>query len=115
MTITMPRGDIRDVRFKVYDPTDQISDIDFDQIYFTVKKRAGDSSALIQKTLAGGDIVKLETGSYQFRILANDTDNLAIGEYAFDIELCYENSIKQTTVGILELTPEVTHAANEGN
>lgn len=115
MTITMPRGDIRDVRFTVFDPDDQISDVDFDEIYMTVKKRAGDAVALFQKTLTGAGIVKLDTGVYQFRIQAEDTDGLAIGSYAFDIELCFENSVKQTTVGTLELTPEVTHAANEGD
>lgn len=114
MTITMPRGDIRDVRFTVYDPAGTVSDVDFDEIYMTVKKRAGDATALFQKTLTGSGITKVETGVYQFRIQAEDTDDLAIGPYAFDIELCFENSVKQTTIGTLELTPEVTHASNEG-
>lgn len=114
MTITMPRGDIRNVRFTVYNTSSQISDIDFDEIYFTVKRRAGDSTVLFQKTLTGDGISKTETGIYEFTIAAADTNNLAIGRYAFDIELCYQDTIKQTTVGTLELTPEVTHAADEG-
>ena len=113
MTITMPRGDIRDVRFTVYEPSGEISEIDFDEIYFTVKRRAGDETALIQKTLTGSDITKIDTGVYQFRIQAEDTDALQTGNYTFDIELCFENSVKQTTVGTLELTPEVTWAGNE--
>ena len=115
MTITMPRGDIRDVRFTVYDPDNTLTDLDFDEIYFTVKRRASDSSALIQKTLTGETIEKVSTGIYQFTIDATDTDNLEIGKYAFDIELCLADAVKQTTVGTLELTPEVTHAGNEGD
>lgn len=113
MTITMPRGDIRDVRFTVFDPDGEISGIDFDEIFFTVKKHAGDATVLVQKTLNGAGISKIETGVYQLRIQAEDTDDLKVGAYAFDIELCFENSVKQTTVGTLELTPEVTHAGDE--
>ena len=54
-----------------------------------------------------------EPGIYNFRIDPEDTDNLKIGSYAFDIELVYGDAIKQTTVGTLEITPEVTYAVNE--
>lgn len=115
MTITMPRGDIRDVRFTVYEPSGEISEIDFDEIYFTVKRRAGDANYLFQRRLTTGGVIKIETGVYQFTIAAADTDDLDTGQYVFDIEICLGTAVKQTTVGTLELTPEVTHACNEGD
>lgn len=114
MTITMPRGDIRRVRFLVYEHGgERLSDIDFDEIYFTVKKNTGTAAVLLQKTLTGKKIVKVEDGVYQFTIDSADTDQLKPGKYVFDIELCFESTIKQTSVGTLELTDEVTFAENE--
>ena len=54
-----------------------------------------------------------DVGIYQFRIEPENTDGLRIGTYAFDIELIYADEVKHTTVGTLEITPEVTYAANE--
>ena len=114
MLICMPRGDIRDVQFSVYDNTGQIiSDIPFDEIYVTFKTSTNAQNYLFQKKLSNGTVYELEPGTYQFRIEAADTDDLKIGRYAFDIELVYGEDIKQTTVGVLEITPEVTFAANE--
>lgn len=114
MVISMPRGDIRDVRFVVhnYDGTGT-TDIDFDEIYVSFKTSTNTPNLLFQKKLTDGTITKEEPGVYQFRIEPEDTDSLRIGNYAFDIELVYENLIKQTTVGVLEITPEVTYAENE--
>lgn len=114
MIISMPRGDIRDVRFTIHNyETHEPSDIDFDEIYVSFKTSTNSPNLLFQKKLTDGTVTKEEVGVYQFRIEPEDTDNLKIGTYAFDIELVYENLIKQTTVGVLEITPEVTFAINE--
>lgn len=114
MRIVMPRGDIRDVRFTVYDSTGRIvSPVNFDEIYVTVKSKLDKANFLFQKKLSDGTITKEGTGIYQFSIRPEDTNSLSYGAYAFDIELLYGDSIKQTTVGSLELTPEVTFAVNE--
>lgn len=113
LKITMPRGDIRLERFQVKDSEGVLSQIDFTEIYFTVKKDALDKNFLFQKTLSGGDIVKIDVGDYQFKIEPEDTDGLRFGQYECDIELIYEDQIKQTEYGILEITREVTHALNE--
>ena len=114
MTITMPRGDIRDVQFTVYASNGTVTELDFTEIYFTVKEKANDTAALFQKTLTGDTITKESTGVYKFSIMPEDTDNLNIGRYVFDIELLVGDTVKQTTLGTLDLTPEVTHARNEG-
>lgn len=114
MTITMPRGDIRDVQFTVYASNGTVTELDFTEIYFTVKEKPSDTAALFQKTLTGGTIVKQSAGVYKFSIAAEDTDDLNIGRYVFDIELLVNDTVKQTTLGTLDLTAEVTHAGNEG-
>ena len=112
--VTMPRGDIRPVRFNVFAPGGkELSEIEFTEIYVSVKRDCHDEECLFQKTLTGGDIVMLDYGDYQFRIMPEDTDDLAFGVYAMDIELIYGDQIKETTYGKLELTEEVTSANNE--
>lgn len=112
MGITMPRGDIRPVGFMI---NSKIHDsLDFDNIYFTVKKNFNARDILFQKTLASGKIEKTDDGAYQFTIEPEDTDGMAYGSYVFDIEVVSEElHIKQTFLGTLTLTQEVTFAANE--
>ena len=115
LEITMPRGDIKVVRFQVYDlQTGDLSQTDFTEIYMSVKKNVYDREVLFQKTLTSGGIEKLGIGDYQIRIEGSDTDPLDFNKtYPFDVELIYENEIKQTEYGELRLTPEVTCKWNE--
>lgn len=114
MKITMPRGDLRHIRFSVENPDGTDCDVEFDEIYVTFKKKFNDAAYLFQKTLTGETIQRFSDGTYQFSILPTDTDGLKVGDYVFDIELMYRDQIKQTTVGSLALTDEVTYAQNEG-
>lgn len=113
MKISMPRGDIRQVSFVVTGDPEIVSSITFDEIYFTVKKSFRNAEFLFQKKLSDGSIEKIGDCSYMFTIESSDTDNLSIGSYVFDIELISGSDIKQTSVGTLELTNEVTFASNE--
>ena len=114
MTITMPRGDIRPIHFNIYDSEGACCPIEFDEIYFTVKRSYSDTAFLFQKRLYTGTIWRCDDHGYEFIIEAADTDNLKIGKYVCDIELLYGTELKQTTVGELVLTNEVTFASNEG-
>lgn len=114
MNITMPRGDIRVIPFKVSDSSGVASEIPFTEIYFTVKKGYNDKQYIFQKRLSNGTIEPCEEpGTYQFIIEAADTDNLQIRSYVCDIELVYGEELKETTVGTFTLTNEVTYAENE--
>lgn len=113
MIIEMPRGDIRPVPFTVSDESGGFTDIQFDEIYFTVKRTFRDKNYLIQKRLSDNGIEALGEGQYQFTVMPKDTDHLQVGKYVFDIELVCGNAIKQTFVGDFVLTNEVTFAANE--
>ena len=111
--IVMPRGDIRVVRFTVNNNDGSVSDIDFTEIFVTFKSTFRNDKTIFQKRLSDGTVVKMGDGDYQFTIRAEDTDNLDFRSYAFDIELIYGKTIKQTFTGTLTLTDEATYAANE--
>ena len=113
MRITMPRGDIRNVQFTIRDMNGNIVTTDFTEIYITCKKRCTDKVVCFQKTLSDQTIEKVEDGVYRMTIEPDDTNYLEFGNYVFDIQLDYEDMIKQTTVGILTLTDEVTNVEDE--
>ena len=120
MRIQMPRGDLRLVRFLVNDRNGTAADVDFTEIYFTVKRSAGDRLYEFQKRLSTGGITKLGMGDYQLRIDPQDTNKMLVNtprfpNYVFDIQLDYKGyyNIKETFTGDLVLTAEVTYAENE--
>ena len=118
MMIRMPRGDIRLVRFLVNDRNGTATDVDFTEIYFTVKRTAKDRLYEFQKKLSTGGITKLNLGDYQIKIEPNDTNKMLVNNarfpnYVFDIQLDYKDMIKETFSGTLVLTDEVTYAENE--
>ena len=113
MMIRMPRGDIRLVRFLINDPNGTATDIDFTEIYFTVKKTSKDRLYQFQKRLSTGGIIKLDLGDYQVKIEPEDTAKMLYGNFKFDIQLLYEDQLKETFVGDFILTDEITFNENE--
>ena len=114
MRIRMRRADIRYIRFLINDPNNTAAEIDFDQIYFTVKSKPSDRLFIFQKKLSDGSIKKLDMGDYQLKIEPKDTAKLiAPKEYLFDIQISYKDLVKETFVGTFELMPEVTYPENE--
>lgn len=113
MRIAMPKGDIRWVRFIVKIPEGVVTEIDFTSIYFTVKKTSKDHDYLFQKSLKRGNLYRINAGDYQFKIDQEDTRDLSVGEYKFDIQLSYKNLLKETFVGDFVLKDEVTYYENE--
>ena len=110
LNITMPRGDIRKVKFDVKDNAGKPR-ADFTEIYFTVKNNSIQENVLFQKKLSDSTIV-LSEGYYHTQIECEDTDGLSYGNYKFDIELIGDN-LKETFVGVLSITEEVTFIGNE--
>ena len=117
MRISMPRGDIHYVDFSV-STDDEFSGIDYDEIFFTVKRKYTDREFLFQKRLSTGGITKVDDNLYRIKINPEDTNNLQINKsgewYDFDIEVKYQDIIKDTYPGEFVLTKEVTHSYNEG-
>ena len=122
MRISMPRGDLRLVRFLVNDRNGTATDVDFSEIYFTVKRNARDRLYEFQKRLSTGGITKLGLGDYQLRIEPKDTNKMVVNNtrfpnYVFDVQVEYENNDhlfdKESFLGTFVLTDEVTYAENE--
>lgn len=111
LSIKMPRGDIRHVKFKVLSDGTEFTSLT--EIYFTVKVSTKTDKIIFQKKLSDGDITLEEDGFFHFKIMDTDTNDLNYGFYKFDIEIIGDD-IKQTKIGTLELTEEVTFAVNEG-
>lgn len=85
---------------------------DFDEIYFTVKKNTKTTEIVFQKKLSDGSI-SLDGEQFVFTIQPEDTNELKYDTYACDIELVKTGVIKQTFIGQLTITEEVTFASNE--
>lgn len=118
MMIRMPRGDIKLVRFLVNERNGTAADVDFTEIYFTVKRSAKDRLYEFQKRLSTGGITKLGLGDYQIKIEPKDTNKMLVNDtrfpnYVFDIQLDYKDFIKESFKGTFVLTDEVTYAENE--
>lgn len=120
MRIAMPRGDIKLIRFLVNERNGTAAEVDFTEIYFTVKRSAKDRLYEFQKRLSTGGIVKLGPGDYQLKIQPKDTSKMIVNStrfpnYVFDVQLDYKDYIKETFTGTFVLTDEVTYAENEGS
>lgn len=109
----MHRGDIDYERFLINDPNGTGTDIDFDEIYFTVKKSYGDRLFFLQKSLSSGSIEKLGPGDYQLKINRADTAKMNFGKYVFDIQVSYKDLLNETFTGDFDLLPEATYPENE--
>ena len=79
----------------------------------TVKKTTKDRLYQFQKRLDDGGIIQLGLGDYQVKIEPEDTAKMFYGNYKFDIQLQYEDQLKETFVGDFVLTDEVTFNENE--
>lgn len=130
MRVALHRGDIRLVRFLIKNPSydtsndntspseNEITDLDFSEIYFTVKKNTRENDVIFQKKLSDGSIIKIGQGDYQLKIDPSDTSDLLYGNYKFDVQLEWidelgEKQIKESFVGDFVVLEEVTFAINE--
>lgn len=111
MTITMHRGDTKQLKFVRMSGGEPITS-QADQIYFTVKRAVNPlpKEPVLQKTI--DDMVFDEEYYYHLTIEPEDTDELEFGDYDFDIQITADG-VKHTTCGTLQITKEVTFAENE--
>ena len=115
MDFEFPRGDTKALlKFKLTDKNgEELVLANTDKLYFTVKKNAGDTTPLIQKTINNG-ITKTDDGYYHVRLEEDDTATLPYGTYGYDIEIKTGTGIVKTlTIGSISLTEEYTHKGDE--
>ena len=106
------RGDTRAYNFQRLSASNNIIKTLPDALYFTVKKSPRDRNFVLQKRLDDMSFDS-ETGTYTFIITPDDTNNLAYGDYVFDIEVI-DSGVKTTiALDVFRLTDEVTWQVNE--
>ena len=99
---TVVRGDTRQFRLNFID-----SETEPDELYFTLKDKSSDTTAILQKSLDDG-IVKVEDEiSYDFTITHNDTKDLKLNNYIYQILALYGSDYETLVEGKLVITPEV--------
>lgn len=106
-----PRGDTLALTFNVTD-TNKDNLVDFDEIYFTMKKSYSTQEFILQKRLTKGDIV-FEEGQFNMVLSHKDTANLSYGKYVYDIQVKSEEYYKTICIGTIQLTNEATFIGNE--
>ena len=109
------RGDYKLFKFQRKNKKKEIITDLPNKMYFTVKENEYKEKALFQKTLENGITYTTNDNYYHIEILPEDTDNLAYGNYKYDIEIIYDSTKRKTLiVDELEITEEITHKNNEG-
>ena len=76
-------------------------------IYFTVKRKATDETTVFQKTLADG-ITLVEGTTYRVRVAPEDTNGIAAGKYAYDLQIGVGTDVYTVIMGALQITQDVT-------
>lgn len=80
---------------------------DLNSCYFSCKKSIEDDEYTFQKSLGNG-ITKVETGKYKIRIAPEDTHNLEVGTYIYDLQIGIGADIYTIMTGPLVIEKEIT-------
>lgn len=75
--------------------------------YFSVKANKEDTAYTFQKALNDG-ITEVEKGFYQVRIAPDETHNLELGTYFYDVQLQFGEDIITPMKGRFELAYDIT-------
>lgn len=105
--ITAVRGDTIALGVELYDEDGELITDDLDAAYFSCKKNQTDNNYEFQKTLGSG-ITKVETGKYRVRVAPEDTDNLDVGTYYYDLEIHINDDVYTPLKGKLKLEQDIT-------
>ena len=105
------RGDYKSFRFERKNKNQEVIMEKPEKMYLTIKNNSYENKALIQKTLDNG--IEFENGVYRVIFLPEDTENMAFGEYIYDIEVINDDKPKTIKIDKFLVNEEVTHKENE--
>lgn len=105
------RGDTYKFKFQRIDAYGNVIRTLAPQLFFTVKRNAGDKNFIFQKTIQ--DITFDDEGYYHVVIEPADTDGMKFGNYVYDIEVITSQYKKTISIGSFTVAQEVTWAINE--
>lgn len=94
--ITMVRGNTLSFGME-FDGLDQ----DLSTAFFTIKREV-DGAAIVQKTLGDG-ITKVETGKYRVRVAPEDTANIDVQRYYYDLQIGVNTDVYTILRGALDI------------
>lgn len=99
--ILMTRGDTLSFSF-------EIEGIDsLDEAYFTCKLNHDDEEYIFQKSLTDG-ISVVEAGKYRVRVAPEDTEEVELGSYYYDLKIEKNNDAFTILKGVLNIEYNVT-------
>ena len=101
--LSMIRGDTFSFDLKL----SEVDESSIRSIFFTVKRKATDTDAVLQKSLEDG-VSLLEGTIYRIRVAPEDTQGVASGKYVYDLQIGVENDIYTILMGTLQITQDVT-------
>ena len=101
INLCMVRGDTLAFSFEV-EGIDSL-----ETAYFSCKANADDTEYVFQKSLTDG-ISLVETGKYRVRVAPEDTSNIEVGSYYYDLEIGANSDIFTILKGILKVEQDVT-------
>lgn len=103
--ITMVRGDTVSFGMEIEDQDGLPFNID--TAFFTCKKNCDDTESVFQKSMNHG-ITKAGDGQYIVRIAPEDTHNIEVGKYFYDVQVGAINDVYTIMRGVLEIEQNVT-------
>ena len=99
--ISMVRGDTLSFAF-------EISGVDnIDTAFFSVKVNPNDNVYVFQKSLDNG-ISLVETGKYRVRVCPEDTEDIEVGCYHYDLEISVNGDVFTLLRGKLKVDYNIT-------
>lgn len=101
--LSMVRGDTLAFAFEI----DGVASLD--SAYFTVKANVQDDNYILQKSLNSG-ITVVETGKWRVRVAPEDTANIEVGSYYYDLEIGVNSDIYTIITGKLKVQQDITRS-----
>lgn len=102
--LEMVRGDTLAFGFEI----EGVADID--TAFFSVKLNADEDDYIIKKSIGDG-IAKVEDGKYSVRVAPEDTYNIPIGKYYYDLQIGVNGDIFTVLIGTLDIEADITREA----
>ena len=103
--LKMVRGDT--LSFGIEYDFDDESTQDLDTCYFSCKLHPEDDEYIFQKSIGDG-ISKVDNNQYRVRVAPEDTSNIEIGKYYYDLQIGLNNDIFTIVKGVLIIEREIT-------
>lgn len=105
------RGDTQPLKFQRIDADGHVIMTVPDEMFFTVKLNYNTKDFVIQKTLS--DMTLGSDGYWHFVINPEDTQELDVTTYVYDIEVTTSGIVFTISKGTLELLSEATWSCNK--